>query len=407
MSAASVTENPAPVGCSGTDAPVGFSGSYAPEDVTFLLQRVEQPFIDVASKERLLQTRERHYSELLSPEHAPSAEYLAAFERACASNGDRLAGDVLQLARIVAERANGPIALVSLARAGTPIGVLLRRMLTERFGREVAHFSISIIAGRGIDEEALDVVRAQPGIDDAAIVFVDGWTGKGVIGRALTKAVTEYNASRGAQLDPTLHVVVDLCGSTPAASTANDYLIPSCLLGATVSGLVSRSILNEHTRASGRFHGCRYYGELEPADRSRPFVDELHRSAALLPLPAAAPAGSCPEVWCSSSAYPWTLCTKSKDPAHKSQTGGAHAIRSGFKLNILPTLLVTAAALGAAAPSHVPDGVPSTLVVETVGGWAASGQLGTYTVLGDFPGPSLRWGNGDTEPPHRWSTTPT
>ena len=290
MSAASVTENPARAGSSGADARVGFSGSYASEDVTFLLQRVEQPFIDVASKERLLQTRERHYSELLSPEHAPSAEYLAAFERACASNGDRLAGDVLQLARIVAERTNGPIALVSLARAGTPIGVLLRRTLTERFGRDVVHFSISIIAGRGIDEEALDVVRAQPGIDDAAIVFVDGWTGKGVIGRALTKAVTEYNASRGAQLDPTLHVVVDLCGSTQAASTANDYLIPSCLLGATVSGLVSRSILNEHTRASGRFHGCRYYGDLEPADRSRPFVDELHRRAARLPVPPAAPA---------------------------------------------------------------------------------------------------------------------
>jgi hypothetical protein len=271
-------------------APVGFSGSYAPEDVTFLLQRVEQPLIDVASKERLLQSRERHYSELLSPEHAPSAEYLAAFERACASNGDRLASDVLQLARIVADRVQGKIALVSLARAGTPIGVLLRRALTERFGREVVHFSISIIAGRGVDEEALDVVRAQPGIDDAAIVFVDGWTGKGVIGRALTKAVTEYNASRGARLDPTLHVVVDLCGSTQAASTANDYLIPSCLLGATVSGLVSRSILNEHTRASGRFHGCRYYEELEPADRSRPFVDELHRRTARLPVPAAAPA---------------------------------------------------------------------------------------------------------------------
>jgi len=281
MSAARLSEEP---------APVGFSGSYAPEDVTFLLQRVDQPLIDVASKERLLQSRERHYSELLSPEHRPSAEYLAAFERACASNGDRLARDVLQLARIVADRIRGRIALVSLARAGTPIGVLLRRALAERFGREVVHFSISLIAGRGIDEEALEVVRAAPGIDDAAIVFVDGWTGKGVIGRALAKAVSEFNAVRGATIDPTLHVVVDLCGSTQAASTANDYLIPSCLLGATVSGLVSRSVLNEQTRASGRFHGCRYYGELESVDRSRPFVDELHRRSKQLPVPVAVPA---------------------------------------------------------------------------------------------------------------------
>jgi Phosphoribosyl transferase (PRTase)/PELOTA RNA binding domain len=269
---------------------IGFSGSYAIDDVTFLMQRIEQPLVEIGSKERLIQSGTRHYSEMLSPEHAPSCEFLEAFELSVDATGDRLAADVLMLAKIVSERSAGKVVVVSLARAGTPIGVVLRRMLAERFGREVEHFSVSIIAGRGIDVKALDYIRARAGVPDESLVFVDGWTGKGVIGRELTRAVGEYNATCGATLDPTLHVIIDLCGSTQAASTSLDSLIPSALLGATISGLISRSILNADTIASGGFHGCRSYDELAPFDRSRPFVDQLHARAKGMQLPTAVPA---------------------------------------------------------------------------------------------------------------------
>jgi hypothetical protein len=256
---------------------LGFSGSYDPRDVTFLLQAIEQPLISVDEKEVLLQRGHAHYSELLSPEYEPTAQHLAHYHQAVAANGPRLARDVLVLARQISERVKGEIVLVSLARAGTPIGVLLKRALEHCYRRQASHFSVSIIAGRGIDEAALDLIRGCPGASDESIVFVDGWTGKGVIGTALRRAVSAYNASRGAQVDPTLHVITDLCGSTLAAATTDDYLIPSSLLGATVSGLISRSILNAETEAAGPLHGCRYYHELREVDLSRSFVDEITR----------------------------------------------------------------------------------------------------------------------------------
>jgi len=270
--------------------PAEFSGSYDPADVTFLLKVVALGVTPVAVKEALIQAGARHYSEMIGPEHDPSPAYLAAFDAAMAANGDRLARDVLSLAALIdARRPDGPLWLVSLARAGTPIGALLGRCLRARFARDARHVSVSIIAGRGVDARALDHLRGPLGAPDASVVFVDGWTGKGVIAGELARAVADYNASRGASLDPTLHVVADLCGVTPAAATTDDYVIPSCLLGATVSGLVSRSILNPDVVREGDLHACRFYDELRPYDRSRAFLDDLtariERAGPPSPLP--------------------------------------------------------------------------------------------------------------------------
>ena len=48
------------------------SGSYAPDDVHFLLRAMDIDVTDVEEKERLIQTRQRHYSEMISQEHPPS-----------------------------------------------------------------------------------------------------------------------------------------------------------------------------------------------------------------------------------------------------------------------------------------------------------------------------------------------
>lgn len=250
-----------------------FSGSYGLEDVVFLLQPIAMAYTDLDTKERLLQSGTRHYSEMLSPEQVPTAEYLDLYGRVLEANADWLAHGVCALAERIDASVKGRVRVVSLARAGTPVGVLLKRALISRFGRDVDHFSISIIAGRAIDVRALDHIRALSGFNDAEVVFVDGWTGKGVIGGALRRYVEEYNDARSAHLDPTLYVISDLCGSTPAAYTTEDRLIPSCLLGATVSGLISRTVFNEQLDASGGFHGCVYFPELLQQDQSRRFVD--------------------------------------------------------------------------------------------------------------------------------------
>lgn len=261
---------------------MNFSGSYAGADVTFLLKPLPlADFVDdVAEKERLIQSGRRHYSEMLSPERLPSTRYEAVFEQACRANGERMARDCLVLAGLIAARRSGAITLVSLARGGTPIGVVLKRLLERVQGRSTTHYSVSIVRDRGIDANALRHILAQ-GHAPESIVFVDGWTGKGVIARELAASIEGFNERHGTAIDSGLHVLSDLAGSAACAASCEDYLIPSSILNATVSGLVSRSVLNEAIGPAD-FHGCVLYSDFAPHDRSRAFVDDLESRALAL-----------------------------------------------------------------------------------------------------------------------------
>lgn len=264
-----------------------FSGSYRSGDVHFLLKPLDlQDFVDVPQKEFLIQSGQRHYSEMLSPESLPSERYLNVFRQACEVNLERMARDCLGLAALIAARRSGPVTLVSLARAGTPVGVVLKHLLETVMQRQAAHYSVSIIRDRGIDQVALEHILAA-GHAPESIVFVDGWTGKGVISRELEAAIGEFNGRRGTAIDGGLYVLSDLAGTAACAASCDDYLIPSSILNATVSGLISRSILNESI-GPGDFHGCVYYQQFEQHDQSQRFADELIARAQALGKPQGA-----------------------------------------------------------------------------------------------------------------------
>ena len=245
-----------------------FSGSYDPADVTFLLKPVAFVPTDVAVKEALIQSGQRHYSEMLSPETPPDEAYLALYRAALARNGARLAQDIASLAAALDARSapGREIVLASLARAGTPIGILLTRALRRR-GRTAVHYSISIIRDRGIDGRALAHIAARH--DPADTVFVDGWTGKGTIAGELRTSLAN------SKFAPFLAVVADPAGRADLAATDDDYLIASGLLNGIVSGLVSRSILNAELTGPDDFHACVFYAEHAQIDQSRAFVDRI------------------------------------------------------------------------------------------------------------------------------------
>jgi hypothetical protein len=252
---------------------MSFSGSYDPVDVAFLLKPVTLAPTDVATKERLIQSGARHYSEMLSAETLPDARYLTLFDDALARNGARLAQDVVNLAGALAQRKGaGEMVVASLARAGTPIGVLLARAL-RRMGIACPHYAISIVRDRGIDTNALAHIAAHH--DPAGIVFVDGWTGKGAIAGEIARSL----AHRPFGVAPYLAVIADPAGCADLAATGDDYLIASGLLNAIVSGLVSRSILNAQLVGRRDFHACVVYPQFAPHDRSRAFVDAIDRLA--------------------------------------------------------------------------------------------------------------------------------
>ncbi|MDO9423099.1 MAG: cysteine protease StiP family protein [Methylobacter sp.] len=252
---------------------IPFTGSYSADDVQFLLKPMALENTPVDIKEALIQSGKQHYSQMLTHESLPPEHYLPLFYQAIALNQQRMAEHVLVLAeRIVATRRHG-VTLVSLARAGTPVGVLLKHALQRYFDTEASHYSISILRDTGIDQNALRFILQNHAPE--SLVFVDGWTGKGVIARQLAASLQAFAASDGVTIPAELYVLADLSGSAAVAATSEDYLIPSCILNATVSGLVSRSIYAPDTAGPTDFHGCVYYRQFEPHDLSRYFIDTM------------------------------------------------------------------------------------------------------------------------------------
>lgn len=254
-------------------------GSYLPDDVTWLLTDLSHVALERGTEDREEAIQSGvHYSEMLPVEFQPDASYLALFHEALGLTARRLAADVGVVAELLVARharhGQRPV-LVSLARAGTPVGVLMRRYYAETHGWSVPHYAISIIRGRGIDEVALGrVLESHPA---SAVAFVDGWTGKGAIQRELTAAVAEWRERHPehAALDDELAVLADPGSCTELHGTREDFLIPSACLNATVSGLVSRTVLRDDLIGPGRFHGAKYYAEWAEDDVSLLFVDTV------------------------------------------------------------------------------------------------------------------------------------
>ncbi|MFC9874652.1 phosphoribosyltransferase [Nocardia salmonicida] len=272
----------APLAVSANALPVALHGpefgSYAPEDVSWLLKDLSAADLeaDVTEREQRIQAGVAHYAESLPVEFQPDAEYRELFDRVLADSAERLALAVATVAELVVAERGENIVLVSLARAGTPVGVLMRRWLVSGIGREpltVPHYAVSIVRDRGIDAVALDYLARHH--DPSSIVFVDGWTGKGAITHELTAALDAYHAAGGARFDDELVVLADPANCVRTYGTRDDFLIASACLNSTVSGLVSRTVLNNTLIGPGEFHGAKFYRDLIDADVSNQLIDTV------------------------------------------------------------------------------------------------------------------------------------
>lgn len=242
-----------------------FHGSYQPTDVQLLLDIVDIEMTPVNIKESLIQSGKKHYSDMLSQEANPTQKHLDIFRYALEREGERLATDVVQLASTLAQEfKEKPIILVSLVRAGIPLGVMLHRALQD-LGVESYHYGISIIRDRGIDHVALNYIERKHGVDN--IVFVDGWTGKGAISQELHSSLGHRKEYKD---EIKLVVLTDPCGMAWLAASDEDWLIPFGIMGAPVSGLISRSIW-----ADNRLHGCVLCDHLKMYDVSQELVDYI------------------------------------------------------------------------------------------------------------------------------------
>ncbi|MFC9426679.1 phosphoribosyltransferase [Streptomyces sp. NPDC056987] len=244
--------------------------SYAPQDVGWLLRDLSDVELEAPTEEReeAIQSGGAHYAESLPVEYQPSERYQKLFAAALETSAARVARAVGTVTEtVLAERSPRPV-LVSLARAGTPVGVLMRRWAQHRHGLDLPHYAVSIVRGRGIDANALRWLAAHH--DPADVVFVDGWTGKGAITRELAEALAGFDG-----FDPEIAVLADPGGCVRTYGTREDFLIPSACLNSTVSGLISRTVLRADLVGPDDFHGAKHYRELAGADVSQHFLDTV------------------------------------------------------------------------------------------------------------------------------------
>ncbi|MGW6055140.1 phosphoribosyltransferase [Streptomyces sp. NPDC055189] len=250
--------------------------SYAADDVGWLLQDLSDVRLEAPTEEReeAIQSGGAHYAESLPVEYQPSPQYQELFRAALGTSAARIAQAVGTVTEaVLAERSPRPV-LVSLARAGTPVGVLMRRWAQHRHGLDLPHYAVSIVRGRGIDANALRWLAAHH--DTADVVFVDGWTGKGAITRELADAIREFEEHGGPTgFDPEIAVLADPGSCVRTYGTREDFLIPSACLNSTVSGLISRTVLRADLVGPDDFHGAKFYRELAGTDVSVDFLDAI------------------------------------------------------------------------------------------------------------------------------------
>lgn len=247
--------------------------SYDKKDVTLLLKDISGMVtpLPTSERERLIQSGV-HYSQMLPLEYKPSSDYIKAYNFALKTYSKTTASAVCQVGEKIYEKlkSESEIVLVSLARAGIPIGILIKRYLEKKYSKAIFHYSISIIRDRGIDNNAIDYILSRH--KSSSICFVDGWIGKGAIQRELTAALADYK-----EIDTTLAVLSDPANITSLCGTHQDILIPSSCLNCTVSGLLSRTLLREDIISPTDFHGAAYYKELQEEDLSLSFLSSIEQ----------------------------------------------------------------------------------------------------------------------------------
>ena len=253
------------------DMKSGIGSTFKEDDCKFLLEDLTGKIKPTAfeDKEKAI-SQGINYSEMITMEEPVSEKINQIFIDETKRSADKLAKVVVNLSKRIYKIGGERTIIVSLARAGSPIGALIKRCFAFH-GIDIPHYSISIIRGKGIDEVALDAIREQH--PTGYMVFVDGWTGKGSIKNELEKAIAAYNAKHHTSISSKIAVLADPAQMAELAGVRDDICIPNACLNSTVSGLVSRTICNDEFMVPGSYHGAIRFDNLKKYDMTNFFLD--------------------------------------------------------------------------------------------------------------------------------------
>lgn len=243
--------------------------TYKNDDVIILLKDISGLVtpLPASEREKYIQSGV-HYSEMLPLEYEPSEEYLKIYSKALTLYSEMTAAATASLCEQIWNEKGKSAVLVSLARAGTPIGILIKHYIMKKYNHNITHYTISIIRGKGIDKNAMKFILSRHKPQD--IQFVDGWTGKGAIQKELDSAMKEYSGvSSGLAVLSDPAYIAEKCG------VHDDFLIANSCLNSTVSGLLSRTFYRTDIIGENDFHGAAFYKDLINKDVTYQFIDTV------------------------------------------------------------------------------------------------------------------------------------
>lgn len=243
--------------------------SFIKDDVKLLLKDITGLItpLSAAEREPLIQSG-IHYSQMLPKEYSPTDDYNKLYYSYLEEGSFITACAVANVSSKIVKKYGKKITLVSLARAGIPAGILIKRYIKYKYNIDVFHYAVSIIRDVGIDKNALKYILDHHNAE--SIVFVDGWTGKGAIKNELMKALNDYSG-----ISKELAVLADPANITDFAGTYEDILIPSSAFNCTISGLISRTFYRDDIILEKDFHGAVYYKEFINEDKTYEFINKV------------------------------------------------------------------------------------------------------------------------------------
>ena len=120
--------------------------SYSENDVTVLLKDITGLVEPLPSevREKYIQSGV-HYCEMLPLEYKPGEQYFRLYKEALMKYAGETGKAAATAAEKIRKQHGDEITLVSLARAGTPVGIIIKRYLNKRYPElRVFHYTISI-----------------------------------------------------------------------------------------------------------------------------------------------------------------------------------------------------------------------------------------------------------------------
>ena len=243
--------------------------TFKSEDVEFLLTDMTGKIEPITLEEKKKRVEQGEYDRsILTKEFPVTKEYLDICLEWTPIYAKQTAIAVGNLAEQLYKIKNKNLVLVSILRAGTNVGILVKRYLKNKYKINIPHYSMSLI--KELDSNSMNYLLSKHRPED--IQFIDGWTGKGTVTKQLLASAKKYEG-----VDPSLAVLSDSINIAKYCGIREDIAIPQSPFNACITGLVSMPIHNNPFVGKENFDGAIYLEELEEMDVSQKYLDLVEK----------------------------------------------------------------------------------------------------------------------------------